>query len=174
MGIKFIPAVVALVLNEDRELLLIQRRDHPFKKLWGLPGGRIEPGEHIDDASKREVREETGIIAKFIKLWGILSEMIIEQGKLSRHHLVHICLLHSANKETHLPDKKCVKWISNIETFRAKKLIPSDMIIIRKALQYATGGYYKCTININRGRAEIVAFEEFETERRGKSRFKRP
>ncbi|HBZ70517.1 MAG TPA: hypothetical protein DEP35_12620, partial [Deltaproteobacteria bacterium] len=38
-----------------RELLLMQRSDNGF---WGLPGGYVEPGESVLEATRREVREE--------------------------------------------------------------------------------------------------------------------
>lgn len=75
MAIVFVPAVVALVFDQDRRLLLIRRQNHPFKGLWALPGGHIEPGEHINSAAIREVSEETGILTKFVRLWGVMSQI---------------------------------------------------------------------------------------------------
>lgn len=39
-------------------LLMIRRRDNG---LWDLPGGRVEPGERVEDAATREFLEETGL-----------------------------------------------------------------------------------------------------------------
>lgn len=54
------PAVGALIIR-DHQILLIQRAHPPLAGEWSLPGGRIEPGETIIAALKREVREETGL-----------------------------------------------------------------------------------------------------------------
>jgi 8-oxo-dGTP diphosphatase len=44
------------------EVLLIRRGNEPFKDQWALPGGFIEMDEELDNAAKRELLEETGII----------------------------------------------------------------------------------------------------------------
>jgi ADP-ribose pyrophosphatase YjhB (NUDIX family) len=42
---------------------LVQRARAPFRGLWSLPGGSIEPGERASEAALRELNEETGITA---------------------------------------------------------------------------------------------------------------
>ena len=56
-----LPAVAALVLNEEKKLLLVKRAVEPAKGKWCLPGGFIEIDESIEEAVLRELREETGI-----------------------------------------------------------------------------------------------------------------
>lgn len=53
--------VKALILTEDRKLLLLERH-HPSKGIyWDIPGGRLQKGESQIDALRREVKEETGL-----------------------------------------------------------------------------------------------------------------
>lgn len=43
------------------KLLLVKRRNHPSIGFWALPGGFVELGESISEASARELMEETGV-----------------------------------------------------------------------------------------------------------------
>lgn len=55
-----VPCVGAVVVHEGR-LLLVRRGKEPGRGLWSVPGGRVEAGETLEEACRREVREETGI-----------------------------------------------------------------------------------------------------------------
>ena len=56
-----------VVIDDDRNLLVIQERHHT-RKHYKLPGGALQPGEHIAEAAIREVKEETGIDTEFLSL----------------------------------------------------------------------------------------------------------
>jgi 8-oxo-dGTP diphosphatase len=56
-----VPCVGAVVLDAAGRLLLIRRGHEPHAGLWSLPGGRVEAGETLEQAVRREVLEETGL-----------------------------------------------------------------------------------------------------------------
>ncbi len=57
-------AIVVRGSDEDASVLLVKRANPPFKGMWSLPGGHLEPGEPVLEAAARELREETGIEAE--------------------------------------------------------------------------------------------------------------
>ena len=64
--------VGASVLIEDREgRLLLQRRADCHQ--WGYHGGSVELDENVEDAARRELREETGLTAGKLTLFGVYS-----------------------------------------------------------------------------------------------------
>ena len=64
-------AVGAIVVKDGR-LLMIRRAKEPGAGLWSLPGGRVEHGEYLAAALRREVAEETGLEVEVQDLVGIL------------------------------------------------------------------------------------------------------
>jgi ADP-ribose pyrophosphatase YjhB (NUDIX family) len=60
-GLPLVPCVGAVVHDGVGRLLLIRRGQEPSRGLWSLPGGRVEPGESLEEAVVREVREETAL-----------------------------------------------------------------------------------------------------------------
>lgn len=53
--------VSAIVFDRDERVLLVRRGRPPARGQWHPPGGRLEPGESLTEACRREVREETGL-----------------------------------------------------------------------------------------------------------------
>ncbi len=69
-GEEFVPCVGAIVRDERDRLLLIRRANPPAQGQWSLPGGRVEPGEDWHDAVRRELQEETGLVASVDRFVG--------------------------------------------------------------------------------------------------------
>ena len=56
--------VVILTMSEGLlQVLLVCRGEEPFEGMWAIPGGFKRPGETLDEAARRELREETGVDA---------------------------------------------------------------------------------------------------------------
>lgn len=57
-------AVGALIINEQQEILFIERSKNPGKGLLGLPGGFVDAGETAEAAVVREIKEEVGLVVQ--------------------------------------------------------------------------------------------------------------
>ena len=64
-------AGVGVVIRDYRGWVLLEKRSDCG--LWGLPGGRIDPGESVRETVIREVQEETGLTVKIGCLVGVYS-----------------------------------------------------------------------------------------------------
>ncbi|MCZ7400180.1 MAG: NUDIX hydrolase [Candidatus Methanoperedens sp.] len=80
--------VDALIIFEGK-LVLIRRRNPPFKNHFALPGGFVEVGETVEAAVIREAKEETGLDIEIIKLLGVYSDPLRDP----RGHTVSVCYL---------------------------------------------------------------------------------
>ena len=52
---------VGAVVVRDSSILLIRRGNPPGEGLWSVPGGRVQRGESLAEAVRRELQEETGL-----------------------------------------------------------------------------------------------------------------
>lgn len=66
-------SVVALVFIEQGEQILLVKQGYG-RQYWSLPGGVMEPGESIDAAAVREVKEETGLDVELKRVVGLYSK----------------------------------------------------------------------------------------------------
>jgi ADP-ribose pyrophosphatase YjhB (NUDIX family) len=63
-----LPVAASIVVNEDREVLLVKREKEPYQGMWCLPIGFAESDEEVREAALRELKEETGITGEIIRL----------------------------------------------------------------------------------------------------------
>ena len=75
--------VDAIILIDDK-VLLIERKNEPLG--WALPGGFVDVGETVENALKREVKEEVSLDVTDMSLFGVYSD----PSRDSRGHTVSI------------------------------------------------------------------------------------
>lgn len=64
---------VDAVVVKNKKILLIKRKQEPYRGHYALPGGFVEYGETVEAALRREVLEETGLAVKIQSLVGVYS-----------------------------------------------------------------------------------------------------
>jgi 8-oxo-dGTP diphosphatase len=62
------------LIFEKGKVLMVRQAHYPFFGYWVLPGGHVEYGETVEEAIKREMKEELGIPVKIEKLIGVYSD----------------------------------------------------------------------------------------------------
>jgi ADP-ribose pyrophosphatase YjhB (NUDIX family) len=82
-----IPTVDAIITFEGK-FLLLKRKNPPVQGEWWLPGGRVRRGEALEDAVRREVREETGLECRSLRQVGVINLVFPECHTISVYYLV--------------------------------------------------------------------------------------
>ena len=154
------PVVLAAVGSEEGSLF-IKRAKPPFVGHWGLLGGKIHSGEHIDAAAIREVMEESGLQTRFTRYCGRVSELVYEGDRLAHSYLLHVVQLEAAASEVTSTDEGVVKWFNHDDIDRYEvELVPSDRLMLeRMVLSKDPVAYFRCVVRSANGRYKVVSFE---------------
>jgi 8-oxo-dGTP diphosphatase len=86
--IACVGAVVVDSVENPTKLLLVKRGTNPWRGLWTNPAGKIEAGETLEDAIKREVLEEAGIQVEVVEHLCTFDEFVYDlMGRLQTHYV---------------------------------------------------------------------------------------
>ena len=95
---------VGAVIVHDGRVLLIKRGQAPLQGEWSIPGGRLELGETVRQAVRREVLEETGLTVEAIDLLGVFDRIVPDADGRVRYHYILIDFLCRVISGTLQPD----------------------------------------------------------------------
>jgi 8-oxo-dGTP diphosphatase len=76
----------AIIPFATDKILLVKRRTVPFRGYWALPGGRVDPGETVEQTIVREVKEETGLDVAITSKIGDYHEQGVQDGVAYDYH----------------------------------------------------------------------------------------
>ena len=104
-------AVGGIVFNNQKQILLIQRNQPPAMGFWSIPGGKLEAGESLVEACRREVKEETGLDTEVKNIVAV-----IERRVEGFHYVIidYLALLVDGENTQPIPqsDVSEAKWVS--------------------------------------------------------------
>ena len=120
-----VPAVDFLLSKDNSsKILLVRRKNDPFKGMLSIPGGFINEGETAEDAMRREAKEETSLVLEPVAILGVYSDPSRDprMHTISVTFIAKIVIGHEAAKD----DAAAVEWI-NVED-ELDRLIQSNQI----------------------------------------------
>ncbi len=114
MGLPKTPLLTTdcVMCDQDGRIVLIQRKNEPFKGAYALPGGFVDIGETVEAACRREVQEETGLTVGDLQLVGVYSD----PGRDPRGHTVsaaYLAFLPDAPNPKAGSDAKAAEWVKD-------------------------------------------------------------
>lgn len=77
-----LPVVSCLLVNAEGKILLVLRKNDPYKDMWSLPMGFAEVDENIQQAALRELEEETNVKGRVIRLLDAETEVSPHYGNM--------------------------------------------------------------------------------------------
>lgn len=80
---------VDTVIKTGGGVVLVKRKNEPFRGKWAIPGGFVDYGEMVEEAAVREALEETGLRVKLGRIIGVYSD----PSRDPRGHVVSVCFL---------------------------------------------------------------------------------
>jgi ADP-ribose pyrophosphatase YjhB (NUDIX family) len=109
---------VDIIIEDDSRILLIKRKNEPFKDHLVLPGGFVNEGEKVEDAAKREAQEETSLDVDLIDILGVYSDPTRDpRGHSMSTVFIGRVPRNSDNKAVAKDDAAEIEWI-NTEAIR--------------------------------------------------------
>lgn len=123
---QILPAVAAIIFNEDGEILLQKRKD---VNKWCIISGHVEFGETIEEAILREIAEETNAAANIIRFIGVYSSPISQTYTYKDRTVQYVTSYFEANLTEPISHS-----FSNNETqelrFFSPDSIPNDLALM--------------------------------------------
>ncbi|WP_024800178.1 NUDIX hydrolase [Nocardia sp. BMG51109] len=106
--------VVGAVLQSGDKILLLQRPADDFMGgIWELPSGKVEPGEALDQALIREVKEETGLDVTHIARY--LGEFDYQSGSGKKSRQFNFAVDVAAAEPVELQEHDAYAWTNLTE-----------------------------------------------------------
>ena len=120
-----------IVQHKNKFLFLQKAEGRWSEKLWGVPCGTMESLENPSSTMKRELFEETGLIAQINELKYLKEFFIILKDNFHYIHHVFFYKLRENKKISLSKEHLSYKWLSLKEIYTLKDLIPNQLTVFK-------------------------------------------
>lgn len=112
--VRHVGSAVMMAVDEKKRILLVRQYRLPAERyLWELPAGRLDPGETALQAAKRELREETGCMAR---KWTKLVTFFASPGYVQERMTIYRAEELTQGEATPMDDERIeAKWFTRKE-----------------------------------------------------------
>ncbi len=126
---------VGAVIVRDGRALIVRRAHEPRRGEWSLPGGRVELGETLIEALRREMKEETGLDIEVGPTLEVFDRVQRDAEGRVRYHFVIVDYLCApiGGVEVAGDDAEALAWVTDDE-IAAYNVNPHATDLIRKGL----------------------------------------
>ncbi len=127
--------VGALIFHRNK-ILLVERGKEPLKGYWSLPGGALETGETLEQGVIREVREETGVEVKPLRVLEIFERIMRDpQGAPEYHYVLidYVCRVTGGSLRA-ADDASRAAWVAQHE-LSAYRITAGTLPVIEKGFR---------------------------------------
>ncbi len=127
--------VGAIIFDGDK-VLLVERAGEPLKGWWSIPGGLVETGETIEQALRREAREETGLELEQITRFDLFERIMRDGDGRAEYHYVLVDYVCKAGSGQLLAgdDVSRVEWAA-CSNLRSYKVTPGTIEAVERAYE---------------------------------------
>ena len=128
---KHIEVVAAIIHDTQCRIFATQRGYGEWKDYWEFPGGKMEPGEHPEEALRREIWEELEtriVVERFVQT--------VEYDYPKFHLTMHCYWCHIESGSLTLKEHEAARWLSQ-DQLDSVNWLPADKLVFeKKSLSY--------------------------------------
>ena len=101
-----VAVAVGILIRPDGSFLLTSRpRGKVYEGYWEFPGGKLEAGENVHQALRRELEEELGVVVRELEQWR--TKVVDYPHALVR---LHFCKIRVWSGELQMREAQCCSW----------------------------------------------------------------
>ncbi len=103
---------VGAIILRHGEILLEQRGNEPARGQWTIPGGVVEVGESLEDAVRRETKEETCLEVESASLIDVVDQVHRDKdGRIEYHYVIIDYIVKATGEPKAASDAGALKWV---------------------------------------------------------------